>query len=176
MVEELFSIRRGTDFTLTIREIVAREPRSVVLGVSDVLSILNRWTKDHRYGHLTVEALEKAYPLLKRDTLVQPFLASTELGDPVKAAKARNVKVTECAHAECSIVMERVKEVVEGRTKTKKRSLIIEVGVSKSVRWSCSRFFAELNRVFGVRIADTQRHSKVYAGWAPLECPLHQQV
>ena len=67
--------------------------------------------------------------------------------------------------------MEQVKEAIEGRTKTKKRSLIIEVGVSKSVRWTCSRFFAELNHVFGIRIAYTQRHGKVYAGWAPPECP-----
>ena len=171
MVEELISIRRGAGLTLTIREIVAREPRLVVLGGSDVLSILNRWTKDHRYSDLTVEALERAYPLVRRDTLVRPFLASTELGDPVKAAKARNIKVTECAHAECSIVVERVKEVIEGRAKTKKRSLIIEVGVSKPVCWTCSRFFAELNRVFGVRIAYTQRHGKVYAGWAPPKCP-----
>lgn len=171
IVDELISVRRGAGFTLSIREVVSREPQSVVLNGSDVLSILNRWAGDHRYDDLTVETLEKAYPLVKRDALVRPFLTSTELSDPGKAAKARNIKLTECAHAECSIVMERVKEVIEGRAKIKKSSVVIEVGVSKSVCWTCSRFFTEVNRVFGIRIAYSRRHGKVYAGWAPPECP-----
>ena len=53
------------------------------------------------------------------------FSRLPSFGDPVKAAKARDIKVTECAHAECS-VMERVKEVIESRTKAKKRSFVIE--------------------------------------------------
>ena len=85
-------------------------------------------------GELSIEALEKAYPLAKRDVIVRPFLTSTELGNTGQAAasEAKNIKIHECAHAECSVVMERVKEVLEGLAKTKKHSLVIEIGVSKS--------------------------------------------
>jgi len=65
----------------------------------------------------------------------------------------------------------RTLEVIEGRAKIKKSSVVIEVGVSKSVCWTCSRFFIEVNRVFGIRIAYSRRHGKVYAGWAPPKCP-----
>ena len=115
ITNELLSIsHRAGGFTIDIRETVSRKPVSVVLSETDVLPIINRWAKDHRYGELTIEALEKAYPLAKRDVIVRPFFTSTELGNTGQAAEAKNIKIHEWAHAECSVVMERVKEVLEG--------------------------------------------------------------
>ena len=174
ITKELLSInRRAGGITIDIREAISRKPVSVVLSGTDVLSIINRWAKDHRYDELTIEALEKAYPLVKRDVIVRPFLKSTELGNTGQAAasEAKNIKIHECAHAECSVVMERVKEVLEGLAKTKKRRFVIEVGVSKSVCWTCCQFFREVHRAFGIRVAYSRHLGKVYAGWAAPECP-----
>lgn len=165
ITNELLSIRRRAGFTINIRETVSRKPVSVVLSGTDVLSIINRWAKDHRNDELTIETLEKAYPLAKRDVIVKPFLTSPELGNPGQAAKSKDIKIHECAHAECSAVM------LEGSAKTRKRSFVIEVGVFKSVCWTCCQFFREVYRTFGIRVAYSRRHGKVYAGWAAPECP-----
>jgi hypothetical protein len=54
----------------------------------------------------------------------------TELGDPATAAKACNIVLNECVHVECVVVMERVRELMNGVTKTKKGSGVIKVRVS----------------------------------------------
>jgi len=159
MVSTLASL--SSDQQVHITELTGNPERgSITLEGPDPLHLLNKWAEYSQKPPVTAEEICMRFPEVHEQSLVRirgERLPMTEVAVNCPTS-VPDIKVDSCAHAECTVVMHLL-------TRGDRYPSWIEVGVSKSVCWSCHQFFLAIERVIPTKILFSTLHGKIYPGW-----------